>query len=649
MKEAHPIEDLENFIHESKRNKINIVRGYPFSGKKHLLYEILNKNDLGDPFSIIYHKNIILDEKQGKEINSILEKIKKRGIDTYEFEDFNKNKYKIKGKTVFLLLPSKIFIDDNEEYINNEKKEFKDTIEELKKNNKLITVTRDDMYKYLFVNREKTDSSKLRSIIKKLVKFLRRLIKKKDKTNIPEEDKYITEVLCNEDGANRIINNKMPQISKDMRDKILRYAKINYGCRRYKNHYFPGLIAEGIDNIDNIDKERIDNIENFEKGLAVESSGSIALGMSATNLPTSSPAGNVISDILKKIAEKVGISIPYFIPWAASFGTGLGAAFLTILFTNPQNKSSFGKELEGWTLAWRNMPQERKEYFAYQCDMSYNITPGEALYDLNNKLGRGIEKIKEEIKEELKKYFDGYIKEIKDLEKQIDEIFKGMETPENHGLKTIINENDLKDVFPEVATYDEKNLIVGLNDSNGSKDVKEMASDIIKKSENNNITFITGEPGAGKSTMLYIIGRKLLNDGKEIYIITDVEPAFDYIRKTKNVYYFLYDIKDKETAESFRYRVNGITNPNYSKVIVSVEECNKKSNIHLRTDYNSETCPIKHNDKVLNSIASEMVNKYLCSLNTDEKEEYITSIVSKANGNPLYISQAIKEIKNSER
>jgi len=66
MKEIHSTEDLKNFICESKPDKDNIIEGYPFSGKKHLLYETLDK--LKPPFFMIYHKDILSGKNQGKEL-----------------------------------------------------------------------------------------------------------------------------------------------------------------------------------------------------------------------------------------------------------------------------------------------------------------------------------------------------------------------------------------------------------------------------------------------------------------------------------------------------------------------------------------------------------------------------------------------------
>ena len=219
-----------------------------------------------------------------------------------------------------------------------------------------------------------------------------------------------------------------------------------------------------------------------------------------------------------------------------------------------------------------------------------------------------------------------------------------VENPKMRGLTTIINEKELKYAFPEGSSVDE-NLIVGLNDSDDSKFVKGEALNIIENSENNNITFIIGKPGAGKSTMLYIIGRMLLNNGKNICKIDDLGSAsFGYATKNSpENYYILFDINDIQIAKAFNDRINQINNHNYSKIIVSVRE----SYINPNTVTKYKTYPIEYNNEVIGSIARKRI-KELGFSNTEEQEECISSLVPKAEGIPSYISEAVKYISEQK-
>lgn len=433
MDVVYSTEDLKNFIRESelisesKPNENNIVAGYPFSGKKHLLYQILN--DLDISFSIVYHTNILKDENYGKELNNIL---KIPNIDAYEFRDFDKIKNEIKGKIVFLLLPSKIFIEDNKEYGNNEEKKFKDAIKEIKRNHTLITIGRDYTYNYLFGKIDRTEVSKSESVIKKLVLSLRNYLKEKDRSNIHEWNKNTVKILCNKDEADTIFNNLNSSdgnmISNEMKEKILRHARINHGP--YHNYYFPGLIEEGIDNIDDVNNEKIEDVEKFEKDLAIESSIFMALGISAPELLASPSISNSIDNILSKFSKTMETIVPIILPGLVTFGAGFAGAFLSILFTSSGKKSNFGGQIVKWSSLWNTMPQERREYIAYQYDILYHLTPGESLTIFNNIFGNELENFK--------KYFNNFIKgnkdnideidnELSDLKHQINIILKRLE------------------------------------------------------------------------------------------------------------------------------------------------------------------------------------------------------------------------------
>jgi len=259
-------------------------------------------------------------------------------------------------------LPSKIFIDDNKN-INNEEEKFKDAIEELKKNHTLITVTTDYMYNYLFEDRKDVDRSNLKPIkrtefIKKIESMIKKAgisfenlknyLKKNDTSNIPEEDKHIVKVLCNENEANIIVNNlKMPPISdkkiEEMRGKILRHAMINYGP--YKKCYFPQLLAEGVDKIEDINNEKIDDIEEFEKNLAVESIIFIALGISTSNSLEELTYEAIEKGI--KVLKNIVPFLSFALPGVAAFGAGLAGAFLSIFSTNLKKESNFGAKIVG--------------------------------------------------------------------------------------------------------------------------------------------------------------------------------------------------------------------------------------------------------------------------------------------------------------
>lgn len=351
--------NLEEII---SKNGYVAITGYPFSGKKYKLYRSIEKLR-NMSFCIVYHRLSISNENQWKDLKNI-----QKGVDSYELEAFDKQNFdkikdKIKGKTVIILFPKILGQEQS--------KELREVIEEIKKDSKVIIVARDYVYDYVFGSR------------------------KKQKLKAPKEIK----VVCDKEEANIILNTLGgASLSDELKNRILRYARINHGP--YRGYYFPSLIIEGVRKMDEIGDSTTNRIEKFEKELA-------ELGFSASIVTSSRKIifEQMTKNVIKSIIKFLGKFIPRFL---LLIGIGLGSVILnylngfmfllllivgaviigvvlTLLSNNPGKKSFIG-EIIKWYSTWRNLPQEKREYIAYQYDKIFDLPPGESLNIINNVL-----------------------------------------------------------------------------------------------------------------------------------------------------------------------------------------------------------------------------------------------------------------------
>ncbi|MEM3265340.1 MAG: hypothetical protein QXH07_05245 [Thermoplasmata archaeon] len=471
-----------------------ILSGYPYSGKKHIVLEVL-KNEVSkkkkEGLTLVFPKNCQWSEEQKKALNELI----KLGIKVYQYGDDNIESVceNIEGKTVFLLLPSKI----NSE--NGEKEKLKELIDKIKKNHRLIVVTREYNYLYIQNRIERTNFNKQEDVVQKIKKYVSNFLKKNVPGKIPEKNREVIKVVCNEDVARSIVNNLKDEngnkLSEELREKLLKHGKINHGF--YKGYYFPRLLVGGDKRLEDIKNEKIDDVEEFEKDWAIDASITTGLGISLEEAFFSS-VGELISNSANFIPS-IFISV----------SGGFIASLLIVPILNSIKKKEFGKIVK-WASAWKKMPIERKEYIAYHYDILYNLSPGESMKTLEDFFGR------EDIEKELKKLSDSIIS-INAKLKEHDEIlyFLKRELLSQIGYVRISGKVD--------------DSIMNFLVNNGIKvqltiqiDKKEMTLPYVNpKSENVQKMFsgeisacIAGLSGSGKSRLLYEVVKKRIADDK---------------------------------------------------------------------------------------------------------------------------------------
>ncbi|MEM3290281.1 MAG: hypothetical protein QW046_02040, partial [Candidatus Micrarchaeaceae archaeon] len=502
---------LEDEIFNKRSSDHLILSGYPYSGKKHIVLEVLKKKKEG--LTLLFPKNFQWSEEQKKALNELIQS----GIKAYQYGDDNIESVceNIEGKTVFLLLPSKI----NSE--NGEKEKLKVLIDEIKKNHRLIVVTREYNYLYIQNRIERTDFNKQEDVVQKIKKYVLNFLNKNVAVKIPEENVKEIKVVCNENAARSIVNNLKDEngnkLSEELREKLLKHGKINHGT--YKGYYFPRLLVGGDKRLEDIKNEKIDDIEEFEKAMAIDASITTALGISLEDAASSS-----IGDFISKIANSI-------LPFLISVFGGFTASFLIFLFSSSTRKKKFGGEIVKWASVWKRMPIERKEYIAYHYDILFNLSPGESMKILENLFGReDYTDIQNKLKKESSR-IDNIENELNDIKKEIKKLSDSINAKLKEYDKRIIPlERELLSQIGYVrisGKVDERimsflvnnGIKVQLTIQIGKREI--ILPYITPESENVQKMFsgeisacIAGLSGSGKSRLLYEVVKKRIADDK---------------------------------------------------------------------------------------------------------------------------------------
>ncbi|MEM3844957.1 MAG: hypothetical protein QXU98_04580 [Candidatus Parvarchaeota archaeon] len=511
MAEMFSVDSLEKEIFNKRPTDHLILSGYPYSGKKHIVYEVLKKKKEG--LTLLYPANRQWSDKQEKALSELLQS----GVNARQYGEDNIESVckSIEGGTVLLFLPSKI----NSE--NGEREKLKDLMDEIKKNHRLIAVTREYNYLYIQNRIQRTDLNKQEVVLNRIKNYVSNFFEKNVAGKIPEGKREVIKVVCNEDSAQSIVRNLRDQngneLSEELREKVLRHGKINHGT--YKGYYFPGLIASGDKELEDIKNERIDDVEEFEKAMAVDASITTALGISS-EAAVSSSIRESISSIAGRFEAIAGSVLPLFLP---VFG-GFAASFLIFLFSGSAKKKEFGSEIVRWASVWKKMPIERKEYIAYHYDILFNLSPGESMGILERLFGR---EDYTEIVNKLNKQssrIDDIEKELKDfrdsIKAKLDEYDRRLITLERESLSQIGYVRISGKVDESIMNFLVNNGIkVQLTMQIGKREVP--LPYITPESENIQKMFkgeisacIAGLSGSGKSRLLYEVVKKRIAEDK---------------------------------------------------------------------------------------------------------------------------------------
>lgn len=529
-----------------------------------------------------------------------------------ESAGLNLNKYKlnenldidqidVKTRNVIIFLSEKLV-----------KKELAKRLKELSESHNVIIVGRDYTVYYLLKKEEKSNNE---NVFLKPFNFIGTIFMS---NKLPLEEDRTIRVGCNEECAKKLLDNL--SLSEEDKKRILRYAKINHGP--YRGYYFPSLILEGVNKHRN--NELDNSLERIEEKL---SPNPAFMEILRSNLP-------------RLITESF---IENFLAISRAIGS-IAAQILILLLFESKEKKKFITEFLELLEAWKRLPKERKEYIAYLYDITLGLPPGEAFNFFESDKQR--KELKRKIKD-LEDQIERIIKELNNLRVEINQKLGKLEEKVTlQGLRLIQNEDELKKVFIQTSIPEDEE-IVGLNSnrSEADKEIEKKAEEVIQLSESHKVTFIIGEPGSGKSTFLYIIDRKILDEKKNICIIEDLDKV-DFISSTEGCY-ILFDANDKQSAENFMNRISRIYG-NYSKVIVVMRDSYWKeiSETYLKDKEQYQVMKWRVSETVLEEIAKVRADNS-CLKSHTEKDRLIRAILDKSEAVPLYITEAIKYICNN--
>ncbi len=335
--------------------------------------------------------------------------------------------------------------------------------------------------------------------------------------------------------------------------------------------------------------------------------------------------------------------------------------------------------------AWKELPKSSLEAFCYQMDNVLDLP----LYTTYNNLDdmfstRNAEDIKKAIDEKLKdETFLSKINEIylnseyrNELDAKLSDITKKIE---EYGERINKLEREVKEIKKTLAAQDQKietqkeeNTTSGCtkfkskeNPNDIFKDNKtledqftdtaipkyiekqqELIDDILKKASSK-LVIINGEPGAGKSILLYQIAKAIRNKYEKVFYINEFDKfsPLNFSKSNENNYAVL----DNINIEKINQIIDIAGNPGIKRIILTTRKEYLKDKLNnLNKDF---IClyDYKPEDTFLKILADTLIKKEKPdNIKLFNEQELIDKLVENSNGIALYISEAVKLLKQND-
>ncbi|BBE42418.1 hypothetical protein [Conexivisphaera calida] len=171
-------------------------------------------------------------------------------------------------------------------------------------------------------------------------------------------------------------------------EKVLRYARVNHGL--HKGRYFPGMIRRAVEDPSITRDESVkmwEEWEHAEDRMAAES------GLLAGAAVVGEEAIRAVEGILPLVAH-------------AATPIAIGVPILALGYLGWRGrKAGFVEEILRLRKAWHEMPEERKEYLAYQYDIAMRLVPGTSRGWLDDLFGIKEEELRNKLRS-VEEYLD---------------------------------------------------------------------------------------------------------------------------------------------------------------------------------------------------------------------------------------------------
>ena len=303
---------------------------------------------------------------------------------------------------------------------------------------------------------------------------------------------------------------------------------------------------------------------------------------------------------------------------------------------------------------WNGLPQEKREALCSLLDEKYYLPPGSSYAFLSSWLSMN----EIELRKKLTELINEIYPKIKEIEEELEKLKEGLYASGTIGIRS---ERELAEEFKSrygVAINEE--TIVGIRKREQEKEISSKADEVIinKALEiinkaSNKLVLIVGEPGVGKSTLLYIIGRELLNQIKRVYLIDDIGRfSFSEFLKLGDDAYAILDVTEKIDPNRVLDRISDALSA--SHVIIAIRSTFIKNpkyseNLEKKKDI-VEIYEIKTNSREFRDVLLEIAKRNLEAINSKgllthkQIDQIASELVEKSEGLPLYITEAMKKI-----
>ncbi|MHB8361882.1 MAG: tetratricopeptide repeat protein, partial [Thermoplasmataceae archaeon] len=209
------------------------------------------------------------------------------------------------------------------------------------------------------------------------------------------------------------------------------------------------------------------------------------------------------------------------------------------------------------------------------------------------------------------------------------------------------NVAELRNKLQTLSESDSK--LVGMGNNEEDKTINSNVNKIMSLSEEHSVV-ITGEAGVGKTTLLYLVGKTLLESHKSVLYINDVEifPLTDF-KELGQDYYAIVDLTMQNNVKKILSRLMKLVGkPIIPRLIISARK--EYSNTEGMTSEEKERLnsivrfyQLSYDRSVLLEITKRLIGN-----NIKISEKNINKVVDKAEGLAIYIVEAVKLISISK-
>jgi tetratricopeptide (TPR) repeat protein len=460
--------------------------------------------------------------------------------------------------------------------------------------------------------------------------------------NLPKmiHNTKIEDLLLSEDDGKVLLRNIVDNLGvaveqEDVLDLLLKIGRLGpvefHERLGGKTYYFPEemekelneLISKGSrreieeSKVDAL-RNRVKKMERAEKEFLSEPSLIPFVTLISMQGPLSSVVQSIVRDFITNLPEYLDKITPVLnavIPAVPMFGI----AFLFMVFVKKREKKT-SRQILDIAEMWADIPETKRKAIGEIYDSMLGLSRGRTEKTFDSISGIAVNRLRTEL-----------LSRLDQLEERVAEV-------EMNGLKEIKSSDDLREKLPSLT--DKDSLIIGTESSNEDIFVRSNVEKIIEGLHEKSVYCITGEPGSGKTILLYLTGMSLLKKENKIAYITDISVANLELASSKG-FYLLLDLSRSDIAKEFRGRMSGITIPSFLRIIVAGRsdylECGE-----LPESYEMN---LSYNHDLLKKMAIRRIEQLGERIPEGKGEEIAEKLAERSEGLPYYIKEAVKVLE----